>query len=964
MNFSRECFLKQVANFLYQLHGQKITDLTFIFPNRRAGIFFTEYLNRTISGPTFAPEIITIQELFSNISKLRLEDQLQNIFRLFKIYKEISGSQETFNEFYLWGDMLLHDFDQVDKYLVDAELLFTNITDLKEIDEHFNDWNDERKEEIKNFWKSLNGEGQKHDQKEFARLWQVLFPIYQKLRNELFTRNLAYEGMLFRDAVENDAYLSSDYLSARTFIVVGFNALNQCEKRLFKSLQERGNISFYWDFDSYYLDDPNQEAGYFMRENLKLFPQDNLPYQTDLLNQPGNLQILHTSSQMGQAQLASKEITNLKSKIDDFDHAAIVLCDEELLLPVLSELPDEIDNVNVTMGLPLRQTPLFSLISLLIVLQRKNKREGEKRYFHFKNVIDILNNQLIQTLYYAECKIITDNIVRKNLLFVSENELGITPLFKKIFVCYDAVSDLPDYFLAILYDLFLFWEENKDKIPAINYQEYIFQVYLSVNKLNSILFTEGATIMGSKNFLTRETFFKLLLQHLGSMNVSLEGEPLSGLQVMGILETRSLDFENVILLSVNEGTMPKANTIGSFIPYHLRRGVGLPTFEEQNAIYAYYFYRLIQRANKVTFIYNSGSNGLRTGEKSRFLYQLLLESSFKITETGVENSIVPVPNYPIVIEKKGKVLEILNNFTDAGRIISPTALNLYLQCQLSFYFKYIARFEKEEDIAEEVDAQMFGKLYHSVMETLYQPFINKTVDENSILDLINDEMGIENLVREAFNLLFFKNEGGNDSPSLAGRNILVFEVIKKMVIQTLKIDQNRTPFFIAGLEQKIDATVGLFNKTKNIRIGGYIDRIDCISGATEIIDYKTGTTDHYFYSIDDLFDREAKKRNKAAFQTLVYAFIWDKRYPDSSDIYPCVLALKKIFKEETRRLTIKENGTREVNYSEIRNLFEPTLTNLLEEIFDPEVPFAQTGVEEHCQYCDFTSICGKQTAQS
>ena len=272
MDHSHDCFLKQIAKSLYDLHGHNISDITVVFPNRRAGLFFAEYLNRIISNPIFAPEITTIQELFSNISSLQQEDELQLIFRLFKIYKVLSGSKESFDEFYLWGEMLLHDFDQVDKYLVDAELLFTNITDLKEIDEYFNDWNEDRKEEIKYFWKSLTTGDQKSDQTEFAHLWQVLYPIYRKLKEELFAAKIAYEGMIFRDAVENGENMLSAWLSGRRFVVAGFNALNNCEKKLFQSLQDQGNISFYWDYDEYYLNDLSQEAGLFMRENLKLFP--------------------------------------------------------------------------------------------------------------------------------------------------------------------------------------------------------------------------------------------------------------------------------------------------------------------------------------------------------------------------------------------------------------------------------------------------------------------------------------------------------------------------------------------------------------------------------------------------------------------------------------------------------------------------------------------------------------------
>jgi hypothetical protein len=443
------------------------------------------------------------------------------------------------------------------------------------------------------------------------------------------------------------------------------------------------------------------------------------------------------------------------------------------------------------------------------------------------------------------------------------------------------------------------------------------------------------------------------------MSLSFEGEPLAGLQVMGILETRSLDFKNIILLSVNEGIMPKANASGSFIPYNLRKGVGLPTPEEQNAMYAYYFYRLLQRADSVTLVYNSGSNGLTTGEKSRFLYQLLLEFPYPITETGIENTIEPVPLYPIVIEKKGKVLERLNSFLVVGRKISPTALDQYLQCPLSYYFKYIARLEEEEEVSEEVDARMFGTLFHSVMDALYQVFLNKTIHAKDLMSLEEDEQRIGRELRKAFSLIFFKSDGNDENLSLAGRNILVYEVIRKMVIQTIRVDIKRTPFIIKGLEQKADATLGIFNGTKAVRIGGTIDRIDSVSGSTEIIDYKTGAAEHSFKNLAELFDPTVKKRNKAAFQTLLYAYVWDEMHPGEEAIYPCIYALKEIFKEETSRLTIKENGYREVNYPELKDQFKLLLVGLLEEIFNPDLPFRQTTVEEHCQYCTFISICGK-----
>ncbi len=964
MDQTKEYFLKQLADSLYRSHGQNIADLTIVFPNRRAGLFFTEYLHRIITASTFSPEIITIQELFSHVSSLRCDEQLQHLFRLFKIYRELSGSKETFDEFYLWGEMLLHDFDQVDKYLVDAELLFTNITDLKEIDEHFTDWNDDRKEEIRQFWKSLTVGEQKKDQKEFSRLWQVLYPIYQRLKEELYADNIAYEGLLFREAVENEDNLSGVYLSERKFVVAGFNALNNCEKKLFQFLKAKRNITFYWDFDHYYLDDLNQEAGLFMRENLQLFPQFDFPLGVDCFKRNKTIRIFHSPSQIGQTQIAAREIAKMVHKTLDFHDTAIVLCDEELLLPVISAIPAEIETVNVTMGLPLKQTPLFSLISLLISLQRKAKIEGEKLSFHYKSVSELLNNQFIQSIYPIESKLIVDNIIRNNLLYISNDDLGSNDLFKKIFVFKETVADLPDYFKAILFDLFIFWENNKDYNFANNYQEYIYQVYLSINKLNNSLFLKGKAIMGNEEFLSRDSFFKILFQYLEALNISFEGEPLAGLQIMGILETRALDFQNLVLLSVNEGIMPKANVSGSFIPYHLRKGVGLPTVEEQNAMYAYYFYRLLQRAETVTFVYNSGSSGLKTGEKSRFLHQLLLESPFIISEEGIENTIDPVSNYPIIIEKRGRVLDLLNGFIESGKSMTPTALVQYVQCPLSYYFKYLAHFEEEDEVTEEVDARIFGTLFHSVMEALYRPYLKMIIDENIIQSLVENDELIESCLIDAFCTHFFKYQSTLERPIIAGRNRLAFEVIKKMVVQALRIDSIKVPFTIEGLEQRVGANMAIFSGLKSVRLGGVIDRIDSISGNLEIIDYKTGTTDHYFNSLTELFDKESKKRNKAVFQILIYSCIWGRIHPDSGPIYPGIYALKTIFQREQTRIFMKDNGNQELNFQGVKADFEPMLTTLLEEIFNPTIPFAQTNVEENCQYCPFASICGRPSAQS
>lgn len=959
MNESPEGFLSQIAKSLYQRFGGKINEVTIVFPNRRAGLYFSEYLNQLITTPSFAPEILTIKEFFANLTALHQEDDLLLIFRLFKKYKELSGSTESFDEFYLWGEMLLHDFDQVDKYLVDAELLFTNITDLKEIDAYFNDWNVERREEISHFWSSLQGETSKRNQKEFSRLWQILFPLYKFFKEELQQDMIAYEGMIYRDVIESKAIDNNPFIHERQFVIAGFNALNACEKELFKTLLSNLKVSFYWDYDHYYLDDPDQEAALFMRENLNMFPQPEVPYDIDNFRKKKEIQIVATSSQIGQTQIAaSKLIKNENIKVN-FDESAIVLCEEDLLLPMLSAIPSKFGNINVTMGLPLRQTPLFDLIMQMAIVQKRAKQSDGKVLFHYKSVVDLLNNQLIQTLYSVDSKLIVDKILQNNLIYISAAEVGVNELFIKVFKLSESVAVLPEYFLSVIYDLFIAWEDKDNSDVGGNYLEHLYLAYVSINKLNGLLFSEGLKIMGSKEYLSVETFFKLLIQYLGSINISYEGEPLSGLQIMGILETRTLDFKQVILLSVNEGIMPKANTSGSFIPYHLRKGVGLPTIEEQSAMYAYYFYRLLQRAEKVTIIYNSGSNGLKTGEKSRFIHQLILESGISIEESTIQNTIDPLPVKVIKVEKRGVVLEKLNHFIETGRRISPSALDLYLQCPLSYYFKYIAQFEEEDEIAEEVDAKIFGKIFHAVMESLYQPWLGRQINHADLEQMLDNDQIITSNIRKAFANQFFKMSLADDEINLSGRNVLVFEVIHKMVVQTIRFDLAKTPFEVVGLEKGVAANLPIFNNARGIRLGGFIDRIDLRDGLIEIIDYKTGSTDLTISSIADLFDQSLVKRNKAAFQTLVYCFIWDSLNENSLPIYPSIYELKKIFQLKNSRLLLKESNSSEVNYQNVKSEFVPRLTALIEEIFNPDYPFQQTEIKEHCQYCSFASLCGK-----
>lgn len=966
-------FLKQVASHLFENHHDNISQLTLVFPNRRGGLFFINYLNSLVKLPLISPRIITINELFSSLSPLFVPDRLSLIFRLFKVYKESTRSTELFDDFYYWGEMLISDFDQVDKYLVNARDLFTNVTELKEIDTRFSTLHDDERERLGNFWKTLSDKEKTPNQQEFIRLWEDLIGVYEKLKASLAGEGLAYEGMLYRGVIEQTLKESSTLFADKHYVFIGFNALNRCEEELFDYLRDQGKASFYWDFDNYYLEDMTQEAGYFLRKNLTRYPHSGyMPDCNSLLNNPKEIKIVNIASQVGQAQVAGAELLSQFDGELNFDETAVVLCDEELLLPVLNALPENIAKVNVTMGYPLKMTPVFSLITQLIDLQKNVRKSsvGEISFYN-RDVLRVLSHQLVIDFDPVACKKLIDGTLSNNAVYLTKHELGEIPIFRHIFDAPQNIIELSDYFLAILKTIFLHWhQKNTADLIAFNekaidertviYSEYLYQSWLVVNKLKDILINGGLTVFESDNFLSKEMFFRFLLQYLSGVTIPFEGEPLEGLQIMGILETRTLDFKNLIVLSMNDGIMPKVSSSGSFIPYNLRRVFGLPTIEEQNAMYAYYFYRLLQRTENVTFVYDSGAGGLFTGEKSRYLYQLQLESSFPISERNMVFNVENISVQPIAVAKEAKVMTNLNDYLSGKKPLSPSAIDKYLTCPLQFYFRYSAALDEPDEISEEVDAAIFGLLFHHAMENIYRPFLGKVVDHEDINSIIQNQELISETIHNSFRAVYFMGMEPDEKLSLTGRNWLIFEVVKKYVNQVLNVDRSRAPFKVAGLEKQIKTTIQLSESGQNVLIGGTIDRVDMINGNLYVIDYKTGRSELSFPVLSTLFDKENKNRNKAAFQTLVYSSLLHKNQPEITAIYPGIYPLRGIFEEDfDPSVRSKESGNQPVEYIAISDQFETYFEQLLEELFNTEIPFTQTTNVEHCKYCAYRQICRK-----
>ncbi len=968
-------FLNQVATHLLKIHGDNLNQLTLVFPNRRGGMFFTNYLNSLVTSPLISPKMITINELFSELSPLQVPDRLSLLFRLYKVYCESTHSTELFDDFYFWGEMLLSDFDQVDKYLVNAHDLFTNITELKQIEMRFGEMETEEKARLKSFWNTLSDKDKTPNQREFVRLWEDIIGVYTHFQAFLVREGLAYEGMLYREVVETNFKDNPTLFKNQKFAFIGFNALNRCEESLFDHLRDLGIGNFFWDYDNYYLEDQTQEAGYFLRKNLTRYPHQGYePFCDSLTDKSKSIKIINIASQVGQAQIAALELLGQSNQSLSFDDTAVVLCDEELLLPMINALPENDQKVNVTMGYPLKMTPVFSLITQLIALQ-KNIREEERGVYSFynKDVMRILNHQLVIDFDPAASKSLIDLILKNNIIYLTIQDLAKNTFFNQIFVVPNTILELSDYFLGVIQSIFNHWQQKEkraihfsnspdtEKINDENsllYCEYLYQSYLAVNKLKDILIVDGTKVFKADNFISKEAFFRFLTQYLSGLAIPFEGEPLEGLQIMGILETRTLDFKNLIILSMNDGIMPKISLSGSFIPYNLRRVFGLPTIEEQNAMYAYYFYRLLQRSEDVTFVYNSGTNGMHTGEKSRYLYQLQFESPFQISETNMVFNLENIAVKSIHIDKNKEVMSNLNLFLTGEKKLSPSALDKYLTCPVQFYFRYSAGLNEPKEISEEIDPMIFGLLFHDVMDKMYRPFKNKTIDYHNFEDILNDELSLNTLISESFQNVYNPGFKSEKKVSINGRNWLISEVVKKYVIQILKNDQKRAPFEIIGLENKVSAQIPINNSSRSVFLGGTIDRIDRNGSLNYIVDYKSGNAKLEYLSLDSLFDKEYKDRNKAAFQTLVYSYILHKNEPELNQIFPSIYPLREIFEPDfDPSVRSKESGNNVVEFIAISESFEMRFEKLLEEIFDLSVPFVQTTVHENCKYCPYKQIC-------
>lgn len=956
-----ESFLKLVAADLYKHTEGNLAHTAVVFPNKRAGLFFNEYLAQESDSPIWSPAYVSISELFRSLSPWEVGDPVKLVCELYKIFRRETQSTETLDDFYFWGEMLISDFDDADKNRVDTDKLFSNLQDLRNIMDDYTFIDDEQEEAIRQFFQNFSIERRTALKERFISLWNVLGNIYKGFRESLASQNIAYEGMMYRHVIE---HLDVDKLPYEKYVFVGFNVLNKVEHTLFTQLKDAGKAVFYWDYDEFYMKENRQavthEAGEFIRRNLRDFPS---PLSGELfknLSKPKEVHYIASSTENAQARYLPQWIRNNLTTPEK--ETAVVLCNEALLQPVLHSLPAEVKHVNITMGFPLSQTPVYSFLITLLELHTHGFNFKSGRYT-FQSVVTLLKHPYTRQLT-GQAELLEKELTRNNRFYPLPGELGkdefltqlFTPLSGNLNLCIRLSETLQQ--VASIYQANTSGTEDTDAFNQL-YRESLFKAYTTINRFRTLIEEDELTVQS-------ETFRRLLVKVLSTTNIPFHGEPAIGMQVMGVLETRNLDFRHLVLLSVNEGQLPKSGGDSSFIPYNLRKAFGMTTIEHKIAVYAYYFYRLLQRAERITLIYNTSSDGLNRGEWSRFMLQFLIEWPHPITRQFLEAGQSPQGTSSITVEKTPDVMRRMQSLFDVRANpkakFSPSALNYYLDCPLKFYYRYVAGLSAPDEVSAEIDSATFGSIFHYAAEHIYKDLTThgKVINKEALETLLRNDVKLQDYVDTAFKKLFF-NVPQNEKPEYNGVQLINSAVIARYLKQLLQNDLRYAPFTFIASEMEVDEPIDIQTPKGVIksRIGGIIDRMDSKDGTLRIVDYKTGGDADTPPHVESLFIPD-KKRSNYVFQTFLYAAIMCRKQP-TMKIAPALLYIHRAA-TETYSPVIQMGESRKPkeaveDFSKYEKEYRERLQGLLEEIFNPEKSFTQTEIIEKCTYCDFKALC-------
>lgn len=956
-----QTFLDEVAQRIYQNHEDHLQDICVVLPNRRAGLFLKRALSKAAGKTIWSPDIFSIEDFLIRISGFNKLDNIALTFELYEIHKEIEGEEaRDFEQFARWGQVMLADFSETDMHLIDARQLYGYLNEVKAIEK----WNPDGRPLTK-------------AERDYLAFYQSLYRYYEKLQQKLTAGKTAYQGLIYRLAAEHIETLSANS-SWQKIYFAGFNAITRSEEEVIDYLVEQKNAEIIRDVDEYYLHDPNQEAGEFLRRQLKKTGREKFgPVQTFLKDSSKNIRIHGIPWKEGQALQAARVLDRLAGENpDDRDNIAVVLADESLLLPVVNALPDSAGQFNITMGYPLRFTPPFGFVMVLLRMFENEARfarleQNKSKGFYYRDILRVIRHSMVSGFYDPAAHIA--EIGSSKQVFYQSEEIremfSDSPLQEFVNIIFAKSLPEPQEVSEIISQLtghfrMKFQEALKnnpgDREPALQL-EYLYHTAIVNKRVQELNEQYHAVISLS----TLRDLFRQLSQ---ITRLPFSGEPLRGVQIMGMLETRNLDFKKVILLSANEGILPASTMANSLIPYDIQVEMNMPTHNQKNAVFAYHFYRLLQRADEVHIIYNTESDELGGGEKSRYIRQIESELPRYNPKIKIHESVESLPppekltDRVIEIPKTGNIFESL--LERAAKGLAPTSLNQYRRCPLQFYFKYVAGLKETDEVEENLEHKTIGSVVHKVFEDLYKPFTGKIVNADDIRQMKDktDEM-----IAAALEEFYQKGQ------VQFGKNRLLYEVIRNFIASFLDFDSGfveqtaKANIFltIVGLEDKVisENLASLFQvpEGSEIILKGVIDRIDKLGNNLRIIDYKTGkVASASDLSISGWEDFEDGDKKDKAFQVMLYAWLYNRSKQEPVQGLTAGIISLPVLSNGLMNFAVREGRkkTEEIDAEMLEN-FELYLLTLLREIFDTSVPFTQTDNRETCHYCDFREICGR-----
>ena len=968
-------FLEYVAEDIIGKYGTDLSRIAVVFPNKRAALFLNEHLARIAGQPVWSPAYITISDLFRQHTDLKPADPIKLICDIHKSFTKCTGIDETLDHFYGWGQLLLADFDDIDKNMADADSIFCNLKDIHELDD-ISYLDDEQKEMLKRFFANFSDDIESELKKRFLSLWSHFGDIYHDYNRRLTEQGIGYEGAIYRKVASEETL----HLKYDKYLFVGFNLIQKVERVLFSRLMKEGKAKFYWDFDEYYMPTARAQQSASVPNNTASFAAYLTDFPNELDNtdrdiyanmrRPKRIRFISSPTENAQARFASNWLLE-NDRYKAGRKTAVVMCDESILLPIMHSLPPEADKVNITSGFPLAMTPVASLVMLLFDLYTLGLRKKGTAFnpHYLKKLMAHPYARHLQEVHLKEM-----NDVHLKGVHLSQvhqpNSTSAQPTTQHS--TFNTQHSILQHIATLVKQVGIATKQEGDALT----QESVFRMFTILNRL--------AALADSGDLLVDNTTLRRLVSQLvGAASIPFHGEPVIGVQIMGVLETRNIDFDNVLLLSCNEGNMPKGVNDSSFIPYSIRKAHGLTTIDNKVAIYSYYFHRLLQRAGDITIAYNNSTDNGHTGEMSRFMLQLLVESGQKIDHYSLTAKNQPTPLMPKAIEKDEAAIGKLEEMSR----LSPSAINTYIRCKLAFYYQYIAHIKEPDSDPETIDNRMFGNIFHRAAYLIYKDITDHSpvIEKTHIQAYLSNRKLLASVVDRAFEEEECKTNNG--------LQIINREVIIEYITKLLKIDQQLCPFSILAMEEEAKVYTQLSftipsggalkggalkggalvssapDKHYNLTIGGIIDRLDAVTDKQtgkrriRVVDYKTGNKpSSAIKSIEEVFDPKniASKHSNYFLQAILYSLIVSrsKEWNAANDpVSPALLFIKQAATNDyDPTLCIDKHPISDVTVYE-----EEFLTKLKETVADmysPDAAFTPTDDRKKCELCPYRMLCG------